>query len=256
MGKVPSFDEINNKLLFDKLDPEIHEQKKKLECIQIIAKRFIEEHKIKILEHVRFITKVGYTYEQGFEYKVLDKNRWVQALYDSKKFLPDLKDNFIGYAASFFTDGKGFREIGSNKSLHCAVDDHKCSVHLDNTGFRIKGPNGTYYSLDALQHVIYDLVWDDMVVKNLYKLHYRAGWFFDRIQPVFLNSKNNYSRYGVKALIIDSKTIQLNVEYMRSFDIGKSIQRGNDFYKEFAHPKEQKFWVNLEMTFDETKLFR
>jgi hypothetical protein len=237
MIKAPSYDEINKKLV-KKLDPENGKEKKKLKCIKIIAKRFAIKHDIKLLDHIKWITKVGYKYEQGFYYTPIDNEQWLKTLKGTKKFVPDKKDNIVGCLASVVTDGLGIREVGKNMSLHCAVDVEKCSVHLDNTGFRIKGPFGFMYSLDGGQHVVYDLFWDDVLVKNAYNFNYEFGWLLDRVHPIFLNSKNKYSKYGAGLDLYESPNLNIKVDYTRSFDIAKGLERGRGFIKEFSRVKE------------------
>jgi len=255
MVSAPSFDEINKKLK-KPLDPTDRKQKKKLECVQVIAGRFLDKHKIKILDHIKRIKKVGYAYEQGFEFHAEDNGKWIEVLYDSKKFVPDRKDNIAGCAASLVTLGQGFRELGTKKSLHCAVDIKKSSVHLDNTGFRVKVPGfGYVYTLDGLPHVVYDLFWDDKVVKNAYNLNYTLGSIMDSVQLNFLSSKNKYSSYGAEVVIFERNNLKFSAEYARKFNLGNSIKRGRSFYKEFGTATEQKFMVNLEMKFDISDLF-
>ena len=239
-----SYDDINMKLDV-KLHPLFVKEKAKLECIRIIVERF-DNNKIKILDHIESITKVGYKYEQGFEFSPVDKDKWLKTLKASKKFVPDKKNNIVGCAASAVTDGMGIRELGKGKSLHCAVSSFKCSVHLDNTGFRIKGPNGPIYSLDGGQHLVYDLLWDDIVVRNAYNLSYELGQSLDRFRPTFLTSKNGFSQYGFGIDIYDTPNLKIKFDYTRSFDIGKSIGRGAKFYQEISRPKEQMGMLTLE----------
>lgn len=234
--------EINKKLA-KPLDPKKGVDKRKLECIKIIARRFDDKYKIKVLDHVKWITKVGFKYEQGFHYKPLDNEKWRKTLKATKKFVPDKKNNIVGCLASVVTVGQGIRELGKDKSLHCAVDDFECSIHLDNTGFRLKGPFGTYYSLDGVQHIIYDLLWDDKVVRPAYNWWFGAGWTLDKVRPVFLNSKNKFSRYGVGVDFYESPNLKISADYTRHFDIGKNLNR--NFYKGITKTKEQRFMINI-----------
>ena len=241
MINVPSTDDINKKLDVQ-LHPAFEKEKAQLECIKIIAKRFAK-YNIKILDHIKSITAIGYKYEQGFEFWAVDKKNWLKTLRASKKFVPDKKDNLVGCAASAVTNGLGIRELGKNMSLHCAVSSFKCSVHLDNTGFRIKGPFGNMYSLDGGQHVIYDLLWDDLVVRNAYNLNYELGWALDKIRPTFLNSKNKYSQYGLGLDLYESPNLKIKMDYTRSFNIGKNLNR--EFYKGVLNTKEQRLMLTV-----------
>ena len=134
LGSTFLTDDAINRKLTNKLDPNKRGDNKKLECIKIIAKRFADRYNIKILDHIKCITKVGYTYTQGFSYRPQDNENWLKTLRATKKFAPDEKNNIVGCLASAVTVGLGVRELGKNKSLHCAVDSWECSVHLDNTG--------------------------------------------------------------------------------------------------------------------------
>lgn len=221
-----------------------------IKFIQTIAKRFANSHTIDLLHHVQLITKVGHTITEGFHFRPVSVTTWENKLKASKKFDPDDRDTIIGCIASWVTNGTGYREIGQgeSKSLHCAVASNVCSIHLDNTAFKSKGPFGFYTNLDALQHVIYDLGWDDKVVRPGYNKNYYLGKALDLIRPTFLNSTNKYSKYGVGLDFIDRPNLKVQFDYTRSFNLKKNLN--NNFYKGFSNPKEQRFMLNAEGTHD------
>jgi hypothetical protein len=79
-------------------------------------------------------------------------------------------------------------------SLHCAVADGVCNIHIDKTGFVLEGAGGNIsLTPDFAQHLV-----DELLFKtNLKALAPRwARGAFDRISLVYPNSANNFSRMG------------------------------------------------------------
>ncbi len=245
MSALPlTYEEINDKLLNHRLNPEYFKEKRQLNCIRDIALRFDKKYSIRIFDHINYITKVGYTFEQGFSYSPKDKEQWLKTLRATGKFVPDEKTNLVGCLGSVATNGLGIRELGTDMSLHCDVANSVCSVHLDNTGFRVRGPYGfSYYSLDGAQHVLFDLIWDDWVVKWMYGKSYPLGFMLDYIRPNFLTSKSKFSQYGVGIDIYERPNLKIKFDYTRSYSIGKNLNQ--EFYKGFLHTKEHKFMLTI-----------
>jgi len=239
-------DEINKKLT-NPLDPKVFREKRQLNCIRDIALRFDKYYSIRILDHIIVITKVGYTFEHGFSYWPLDTKKWLETLKATKKFVPDEKNNLVGCLASAATTGLGIRELGTDMSLHCAVANSVCSIHLDKTAFRIRGPYGFMFSLDGGQHVLFDLLWDDLIVKWVYGKSYATGFILDYIRPNFLTSKTGYSKYGLGIDIYDKPNLKIKFDYSRSFSIGKNLNK--EFYKGFLNTKEHELMLTLEKRF-------
>jgi hypothetical protein len=221
-----------------------------IDFIIVIAKRFHNKYEINILDHIKTITKLGFVAAQGFSFIPVSSSKWEQTLRDNKKFVPDDKDTFIGCLASAATHGTGYREIGKgkDKSLHCAVAPDECSMHLDETAFRQAGPYGSFYNLDGPQHIIYDLGWDDKLVRPAYNLNYSLGRTLDMIRPTFLNSQNKYSKYGVGVDFYESPNLKIQMDYTRNFDIGKNLNW--KFYKGFHHSKESRIMFTAKGSFD------
>ena len=240
------------KRIKDKLHTRItlKDDSSQIKFIQFIAKRFANDHRIDLLSHIRLITKVGHTIGEGFKFNPMSGKTWEDKLRSAKKFDADSRDNIFGCIASWVTKGTGYREIGQgeSKSLHCAVAASECSVHLDNTAFKSKGPFGFYYSLDALQHGIYDLGWDDKIVRPAYNKNYYLGKALDLVRPTFLNSTNKFSKYGVGLDFYDSPDLKVQFDYTRSFNLKKNLN--SKFYKGILNSKEQRFMFNVEGTHD------
>jgi hypothetical protein len=79
-------------------------------------------------------------------------------------------------------------------SLHCAVADDVCNIHIDQTGFVLEGAGGNIsLTPDFLQHLMNELV----LKTNLKGLAPKwAKGAFDRVSLIYPNSANNYSRMG------------------------------------------------------------
>ena len=200
--------------------------------IKAIAKRFDDKYQLNLLSHIKTITKVGYVIAQGFHFAPISSGNLVEALLATKKFHPDDKNALVGCLASYATKGTGYREQGQGKdqSLHCDIASNECSVHLDETAFKSVGPYGNFYNPDAGQHVVFDLYWDDKLVRPLYEWKPGVGRFFDRFTPNFLHSNTRYSKYGVSFDFHKSQDLTIQLDYARSFNMNKFLSKPKGFY--------------------------
>ena len=121
-------------------------------------------------------------------------------------------------------------------------------MHLENTAFKSKGPFGFNHSLDGLQHGLYDLSWDDKVVRPGYNKNYYLGRALDLFRPTFLNSTNKFAKYGFSLDFVDDPNLKVKFDYTRSYNLKKNLN--SKFYKGFSKPKEQRFMLNAEGTHD------
>ncbi len=103
-------------------------------------------------------------------------------------------DPYAARSAAKFSGRFGDSDLPDLTSLHCAVADDICNIHIDHTGFVLEGPNGNIsLTPDFFQHLMNELV----LKTNLKGM--APGWArgaFDRISLIYPNSANNYSRMG------------------------------------------------------------
>jgi hypothetical protein len=190
--------------------------------IETIVDKFKKKHRIAFLDHIYKITKAGHTIGQGFTFVPVNSLKLERVIKANSNFAADDRNEVVGAVASLVTKGTGYRELGEgmDKSLHLAIDRGECSVHLDNTSFRGVGLNGMpFYNPDKFQHVAYDLIWDDQIVRRLYGVWKPFGWTFDRVRPNFFNSKTRYSSWGAGIDIFDSENLSVSFDYERHIKV-------------------------------------
>lgn len=77
-------------------------------------------------------------------------------------------------------------------SVHCAIADDICNIHIDQMGFVMNGVNGELVvNPDFLRHLIVELLWKTEARKNL------PGWVVDHVNFILPSSYNDYSRIGL-----------------------------------------------------------
>ncbi len=100
----------------------------------------------------------------------------------------DMYDDVFG---ANFGDAVTMPDISS---LHCAVTDDVCNIHIDKTGFVLEGPQGNVVlTPDFLQHLL-----DELVLKTKLK-GVAPAWAksaIDRISLVYFTSGTNFERMG------------------------------------------------------------
>ena len=134
-------------------------QSTKYKVSNAIVNRLYSRHKINLISHINKITWMSDKLGEGFKFTVKDWKAWEMALVEAGFNLDDKNLSAgnllpIGFAASYFTDGKAYRESGS-PSLHCAIDGYSCGIHLDNYGFRCNNS----YDINLVQHTVDELGW-------------------------------------------------------------------------------------------------
>jgi hypothetical protein len=176
--------------------------------------------------HISSIKSISSRLEEGIVFLSPDPRRFEQAL-KAAGFEPDIRDKMLGFVpsvgkiASGATHGQGYREPGS-PSLHCAVSGDYCSVHLDNIGFKFGGA----YAADGGSHIADELIWQDMIVRNLGKIGV-PDIFVDalhRFHPVLPNSRQYkpYSEAGVQFDVLSMRNRNLQRQVRLTIDLTKS----------------------------------
>ncbi|NJM52504.1 MAG: hypothetical protein HC846_03365, partial [Blastocatellia bacterium] len=144
-----------------------------------IQRRFMRfSPPIKIGEHIDSMIEIGRTISEGITFKPIsslslrmdiaftkmDKNSGQLAFHwDDRKV-------WVYKLAALATDGEGYREIGT-PSLHCAISDEKCNIHIDEFGFIALLPSGESYLTPSLvRHIGDELIYRDKVRKNVIRL--------------------------------------------------------------------------------------
>jgi hypothetical protein len=123
------------------------------------------------------------------------------------------------------THGQGYRE-NAEPSLHCAVAKDKCNVHLDNIGIRLVS-----YNVNAPEHVVDELLWQDMILPLLQKnapfgeylvpLLRRAHPIIPNLRQVTAVTKEWQPRVGV----------EFDIARVRSKDASQQVR----LYLDFSH---------------------
>jgi hypothetical protein len=79
-------------------------------------------------------------------------------------------------------------------SLHCAITDDVCNIHIDRTGFVLESPmGGMALTPDFVNHIL-----DELVLKTKLK-GVAPAWAksaIDRLSLIYFSSGNNYDRAG------------------------------------------------------------
>ena len=108
--------------------------------------------------------------------------------------VPDLSRDFDEGPWRSFSANFGSNFQVDLLSLHFGISPDLCSVHVDTTGFLLRGGNGTFsLTADALQHTVNELVWKTFVKAMLPQ---RLKFVTDRVSLVLPNSANGYARSG------------------------------------------------------------
>lgn len=130
--------------------------------------------RINIGEHIDSMMEIGRTISEGITFKpvnvlllrmeiaftYLDRHSYQRAFHwDNRKI-------WVNKLAALATDGEGYREIGK-PSLHCAISEEKCNIHIDEFGFVAISPYGEeYFTPDLVRHIGDELIWRDKIRKN------------------------------------------------------------------------------------------
>ena len=196
---------------------------------RMISARFYNLHSIDLRKHVKSIVKVNPTINAGFDFVPVDADRWGDALLHAG-FQPDSRERTLGILpsvgsiAALATHGRGFRE-STEPSLHCAVAKDFCNVHLDNIAIRLGN-----YNVNAPQHVVDELVWQDKIVPFLGRqglptplvdILRRAHPTIPNLRQVTAVTKEWQPRVGV----------ELDIARVRSQDASKQVR----VYVDFSH---------------------
>lgn len=185
-----------------------------------IRNRFRMLYHIEIDDHIASVQKVYWRTEEGFDFVPRDARAWTQAL-QAAGFVHDLRDKHlgiipsVGFFAALATAGEGYREPGS-PSLHCAVADSMCKVHLDNVGFVLTG-----YGPDAGQHIIDELGWQTYVVAPLANISLPLASALARLHPVVPNSRQfrPFSEVGVQFDLFSARSRDQQTQLRLTIDV-------------------------------------
>jgi len=194
-----------------------------------IAERLLEfTPRIVLSDHIDKVLEVGRTISEGITFKPRSASTFRNAVVSATRkgqraFHWDDRRIFLYKLAALATDGQGYREIGT-PSLHIAISDEKCNVHIDEFAFVLKGPFGsTYFSPDAMRHIGDELVYRAYVRKYLIMGLYQtlpdqiakpAAQLLDRTYMVLPSTENRFDmRVGMGVRLNTGKYHQLNFEY-------------------------------------------
>jgi hypothetical protein len=190
-----------------------------------ISDRFLSfRPQIKIGEHIDTMKEIGRTISEGITFVPKNSSMLRFAIattrINEKDVFPafhwDNRKIWINKLAALFTDGEGYREIGT-PSLHCAIGKEECSVHIDEFGFVERGRNGgTYFNPESFRHIFDELTWRAIVRPQIIKglqlalpvqLSEPASKLLDKTYLVLPSAENNYDFKNVN-LRVDGSTLQ------------------------------------------------
>lgn len=147
---------------------------------------------INLDDHIDEVLELSPVLGEGIYFRPVSKKAFEDALINSKMFHHDDRTNFWGSTAASATVGEGYREI-STPSLHCAVSEFLCSVHIDDYAFMIHGPDGTaIISPEVIMHIPDELLFRKPM--NYLRLHNHtfAAAVLERLHPVLPSETNGY----------------------------------------------------------------
>jgi hypothetical protein len=154
--------------------------------------------KIDLDSHVARTMDVSDIVGEGILFAPTDPERLTKELTTCGMFHHDDRANIWGRLAASATVGEGYREI-STPSLHFAVSEKACSVHVDSYAFMVQGPEGiAVISPDVGQHIVDELFFrKPMPWMRRHSLF--AASVLQALHPVLPNSTNNYAfRFGLR----------------------------------------------------------
>lgn len=89
-------------------------------------------------------------------------------------------------------------------SLHCAVSDKLCNIHIDEMGFVMEGMNGeVVVNPDFLRHFLVELLWKTKMKGKI------PDWVVDHVSWIVPSSPNQYSRIGISFDLVQSENVKL-----------------------------------------------
>jgi hypothetical protein len=104
-------------------------------------------------------------------------------------------DRYAGQSRLNFSGNFGANlTLPNMTSLHFAVHETGCNVHIDDAGFVLQAPNGNVsLTPDFFQHLF-----DELLIKTYLRdaMPVGARGFFNRISLIYPNSGNHFSRMG------------------------------------------------------------
>lgn len=205
-----------------------------------IQNRFFHFHpRINIGEHIDSMIEIGRTISEGITFKPVSSLRLrmdiaftnIDQYSNQKAFHWDNRKVWVNKLAALATDGEGYREIGT-PSLHCAISEEKCNIHIDEFGFVAIGLNGEeYFTPDLVRHIGDELIWRDKIRKNAIRflkfslpdeIAEPAAKLLDRTYLVMPNSQDRYGfdinnkfkpRIGLGFKLWNNKVVDLRFEY-------------------------------------------
>jgi hypothetical protein len=144
-------------------------------------------------DHIDYVYWASEQINEGVYFSPKSEGLFKQAIDDCRQFQYDDRADVAGGLAAFATVGKGYREI-STPSLHVAIAEKVCSVHIDSFAFLIDSPyGGTLIQPNVLQHIFDELIlrWPMAWLRN--KGLTWAAAVLQSIHVVLPNSTNQYS---------------------------------------------------------------
>ena len=190
-----------------------------------ISRRFRSLYGINIGLYIEKVTKLYRHVEEGFDFVPWSATDLEQVIRKARFEHDVRKRHFgiipsIGSFAALATHGQGYREPGS-PSLHIAIAPDKCNVHLDNIGFRVQG-----YGPDAGQHIVDELLWQDVIVNKLLGkiLPKEITDFLHRFHPIVPSTRQikPFSEIGVEFDIIKGRSRDLQRLWRVTIDVTHS----------------------------------
>lgn len=149
--------------------------------------------RINLDEHIDYVCYASDTLGEGIYFRPKSVGLFQSAIVDAQMFHHDDRSDPFGHLAASATVGEGYREV-STPSLHVAVHETICSVHIDSYAFMLQNVDGEYViGPDVGQHIFDELLFR-MPMSWLRRKHLPfIASVLQALHPVLPNSTNRYS---------------------------------------------------------------
>jgi hypothetical protein len=106
-------------------------------------------------------------------------------------------------------------------SLHAALGEKKCNIHIDNVGFVLRGPKGAFLTLDFLQHAVDELGFKEkltpilgLAIGKLFRVDgEEVGNWMARNVTLDLPSYRNSYRPGIGVSVTPTPNLKVSAKF-------------------------------------------
>lgn len=184
-----------------------------------VAGQLRRKYGINVAEHVASMNVIYKNTLDGFWFTPKDHKRLINVLMATKAFSHDDRMDPFHAAAASQTQGEGYREV-ADISVHCQISESTVNMHIDNTGFMWRGPDGkSYIGPNAPAHILQELKWPEFV-KWLSKKNSFAGKIAERTKPTIPSIANKFMpQLGAQFEIITGSNRDFSKQWSFTLDV-------------------------------------